>query len=39
MPVLKQAVDTDLASAVESWAELPPAIRAGIVALVKAAGS
>ena len=33
------ALAPDLARVVEAWADLPPALRAGIVAMVKAAAS
>ena len=33
------AMPADLARVVESWPDLPPAIRAGVLALVDAAGA
>ncbi len=35
--VMAKPTDPDLAAVVAGWADLPPAIRAGIVAMVKAA--
>ncbi len=38
-PCLDDAQDPDLAAVVEAWPELPEAMKAGIVAMVKAAHS
>lgn len=33
------ALDPDLQSVIEQWPDLPPAVKAGIVAMVKASGT
>ena len=33
------ALDVDLQSVIEQWPDLPPAVKAGIVAMVRASGT
>lgn len=37
-PTLTKPTDPELAAVVAAWPDLPPAIRAGVLALVRAAG-
>lgn len=37
-PPLRKSLDTDLSAVVEAWPSVPESLKAGIVAMVRAAG-